>query len=177
MITGNRFDQFIDGIQRKIESPDLIVSLGNRLSEQLQLGFGASGLTPRSGATLRALESISEPERTGNGWRIGVGDASALGSESDSAPRGVLRQFFEDNPQIRPSPWRRIPETYKQKLEAMRRAGMYGGRGPNYANYFWAQDQGSTGAHISKRDIVNPALDRWRSEVPYFIEDYFRAQA
>ncbi len=175
-ITGGRFEQFISGIEAKLDSSDLIVELGNRLSEQLRLGFSASGLTPRSGASIRALEYVGQPERITNGWRIGVGNADALGDESQPAPRGVLRAFFSDN-KLKPTPWRGIPPDYKVKLEAMRRAGMYGGRGQNYANYLWVQNRGNMGVYISARNFIGPAIERWREDARYLIEEYLHAQA
>jgi len=163
-------DTFIEGIKRKIESPDLIVELGNSLSQNLVAAVGSSGLSSKSGSIVKALSKVGEPERTPTGWRIGVGDAKATGLPSDPAPRGTLRAFFTDNPGVRPSPWRGIPPNYQDVLERMRRAGMYGGRGADYANYMWVQDKGNTKAHISPRGFINTGFTTWKAQVPGIIE-------
>lgn len=175
-VTGQGFNTFIEGIRRKLDSPDLIQQLGNSLAQALKEGFQSSGLQSRSGATVAALSFVGEPERVGNGWRIGVGNADEAGHPEDPAPSGTLRQFFQDNPVLRPTPWRRIPPDYKEQLEVMRRAGMYGGRGPSYANYLWVQNYGSSGAEIEGRNYIDPAIDQWRQQVPEMIQEYFRAQ-
>jgi hypothetical protein len=170
-ITGDRFETLIAGIERKLDSPDLIIELGESLAGHLKDGFAASGLQSRSGATIAALTYVGQPESSGTGWSIGVGDANAAGSESDSPPRGVLKAFQQDN-SLRPSPWKDMPQTYKDKLESLRRSGMYGGRGPMYANYLWVQDRGSAEAYISGHNYLDPAVAAWRQEVPSIINGY-----
>jgi len=173
-VNGAGLDQWIAGIKGRFESPELIQQLGQSLADDLGLAFMASGLTSRSGAGFKAITTVNEPEKTANGWKIGVGDRKALGDENQTAPRGTLRAFFEDNPTIRPSPWRGIPQSYKEKLEAMRRAGMYGGRGPDYANYMWVQNRGSGEAHIAGRHFIETGLNRWRGRVPDIINQWWQ---
>lgn len=181
-VTGNRFDTFIQEIEQKLNSPDLIQQLGESLAESLKQGFLSSGLQSQSGATVAALTFVGEPEQTGNGWRIGVGNAEEAGHPEDPAPTGTLRAFFNDfqrafpGSNLRPTEWRRIPPDFKTLLEAERRAGMYGGRGPMYANYLWAQNYGSGAAHIAPHGYIDPALESWRQQVPDMIREYFRAQ-
>jgi hypothetical protein len=146
--------------------------LGESLAENLVSSFGAVGLVSRSGATVRALSYVGGAERTGDGWSIGVGNVDVTGEENDPAPAGTLRAFFEDNPYLTPSPWRRIPQAYKEKLEAMRRSGMYGGRSSEYANYMWVQDRGSSEAMIKGRNFISRGLDVWRGNAPAIINRY-----
>lgn len=173
--SGTSLTQWIDGLRGKFNSPDLVQSLGNALAEDLVQAFQESGLQSQSGATVRALSYVGEPERSGNAWRIGVGDKDALGNEYDPAPRGTLRQFFNDNPGLKPTPWRAIPPAYKQQLELMRRAGMYGGRGPNYANYMWVQNAGNSAAGISGHGFIEMGLSTWRGQVPDLINEWWQS--
>jgi len=172
-------DTFIEGIRQRVESPDMIVALGNSLSNHLVESLESSGLTSRSGATVRALSFVGKPERTSSGWRIGVGDKSATGLPSDSAPRGTLRAFFDDHKDIKPSKWRYMKQSTKDILEGMRRAGMYGGRGQNYANYMWVQDKGdmSDKVRIPARGFVNTGLTAFRSEAPNIIQSHLVGRA
>lgn len=174
-VSGTSLDQYISNLEAKFNSPDLIEAMAESLAGHLQESFQASGLQSRSGAGLSALTYVGEPERTGQGWSMGVGDRDALGGENDPAPRGVLRQFFSDNPSITPSKWRRIPRSYKEQLEAMRRAGMYGGRGPNYANYMWIQNSGNATAEIGGRHFIESAVSEWKTQVPDIINDWWQS--
>ncbi len=173
--SGDSLDQAILNLKGKLNSPDLVTQMGQSLSEQLKESFTASGLISRSSATLEALSYVGEPQRISNGWTIGVGNRDDLGAEDEPAPRGVLREFFNDNPELRPSPWRGIPESYQEKLASLRRAGMYGGRGPTYANYMWVQDKGSAEAYISGRHFIESGLAMWRSIAPDIISSWWES--
>lgn len=173
-ITGERLDQRIEILERKLNSPDLILALGSDLASALGDAYESSGLRVVSGAGIRALTYIGEPERSGNGWTIGVGDRGALGDEGDPAPRGVLRQFQEDNG-LRPSPWKYMLQSYKDKLETMRRSGMYGGRGPLYANYMWVQDQGNATAYITGRNLIDNGVSVWRSRADDIVSEWWES--
>jgi hypothetical protein len=97
-----------------------------------------------------------------------------MGDVNQSAPRGTLREFFEDNKEATAPVWRYIPGRYKEKLEAMRRAGMYGGRGPDYANYVWAQEKGNAKALIAGRHFIENGTNRWRARRGQIIDDWYR---
>ncbi len=175
----SKFD-FVQNLESRIVTPELVQELGNRLAEKLVDGFNSSGLVSRSGATVAALSSVGEPVQRGNGWSIGVMDASAAGHPEDEAPRGTLRDFFTDMrrayPQdnLRPSPWKDIPQTYKDFLEAERRSGMYGGRGPDYANYLWVQDEGNARIYIPSHPYIARSVDEWKAEAPDIIERHVK---
>jgi hypothetical protein len=173
-ITGDRFETLISGIERNLDSPELIIELGNSLTEHLAAGFAGSGLQSRSGATVAALSYVGQPEPSADGWSIGVGNADAAGSESDPAPQGVLSAFQENN-KLRPSPWYQMEQTYKDKLESLRRSGMYGGRGPMYANYLWVQDRGNSKAFIDAHNYIDPSVEAWRQEAPDIVNRYLHA--
>jgi len=172
-VSGDNLDQFLEGLESRFNSPEVAMLLAQDLSEKLVESFSSSGLDSRSGATVRALSYVAEPERTGNGWILGVGDRDALGEEDQSAPRGTLRSFFSDHPEIRPSPWAYIPQSYKDVLESMRRAGMYGGRGPDYANYMWVQNAGNAEAGISGKHFIESALSSWESGSDDIVNDWW----
>jgi len=171
-ITGNGRD-FIIRLQRKLESPDLIQQLGETLADSLQQGFDASGLKSDSGATKNALSKVGQPQRTGSGWSIGVGDARRLGEPNETAPHGTLREFFRDFPEAFAPAWKYIPQAYQEKLAQMRRAGMYGGRGPDYAHYAWAQERGSARAFIPQRAFIEYGRGMFAARATRIVEAYF----
>jgi hypothetical protein len=171
VISGN-LDQVILELRNRLNSPDLAKALGKSLSEHLQDSFSAS-LEERSGNTLRALEYISEPQREGNRWIIGVGKKSDLGTADEPAPVGTLREFFDDFPELRPGPWKSIPESYQDRLAQMRRQGMYGGKGPTYANYAWIQNQGAPTAFINATHFIDTAKQEWQADVPRVIDEWW----
>ena len=176
LITGNRFDQRIEMIQKSLNSPDLVEAIGYNLAAHLAEQYSFSGLEVRSGAALNALTYVGEAERVGgNAWTIGVGNREDLGEEDQPAPEGTLRAFFNDNPEIPPSPWKFIPPDYKMKLEQLRRMGMYGGRGPSYANYIWVQNNGSASAYIDRRQFIDGALMYWRNEAQSIADEWWKS--
>ena len=159
-------------LKQKIESPDLILELGQALSDDIGLSFVASGLRSKTGSALDAITDVGTPQRSGAGWSIGVGNAGRTGRPGGSAPRGVLEEFLRDN-DLGPRYWKYIPKLYKDKLEMMRRAGMYGGRGPDYANYVWAQERGNGRALIPARGFIEAGLGRWMSRASGIVGGYF----
>ncbi len=82
--------QRLTTILDRLQSPELIESLGQSLAESL-----SSNAPVASGATARALAPVGEPERTTMGWWMGVGNDEAVGSKDTQAPRGTLRAFFD----------------------------------------------------------------------------------
>lgn len=173
-ITGDRLDLAIEGLERSLNSPDLVRMLADDLADSLEEAYFTSGLQVVSGAGLQALTYVGEPQRRGSGWSIGVGDADALGSESEPAPKGVLRQFQEDYG-LRPSPWKHMPMRYQDILASMRRTGMYGGRGPKYANYMWVQDVGSYDAYIRSRKFIDRGVSSWRSRADDVVAEWWES--
>jgi hypothetical protein len=169
---------FIQRIELRYTSGDLPRALAQALSDQLIAGYESSGLVTRSGATRKAWDTVGEAIVSNDGFEIGVGDAEAAGGPQDQAPRGVLRQFFTDmksafpEEYLRPSPWKDIPQSYKGFLETQRRSGMYGGRGPDYANYLWAQEEGRSDVYIPSHPYINAAVEEWRSRVSGIIGNY-----
>lgn len=172
-VSGDSLDQAILDLRGRLNSPDLVTQIGRGLSDQLKESFTDSGLISRSGATLRALSFVGEPQRIGNAWTIGVGSREDLGEENQPAPTGTLRAFFGDNPELYPTPWKGIPQSYQEKLAQLRRTGLYGGRGATYANYMWVQNAGAPSAYITGRHFIESALAQWRSDVPNIISEWW----
>ena len=170
--SGDNLDIFIRDVEDSLESSELISSLGDTLSGTLVDSFHASGLQSKSGATVKALEYVSDPQRIDGGWKIGVGNGDALGEEGQSAPRGTLRSFFSDRPEIRPTTWAGIPPSYKDVLESMRRSGMYGGRGPDYANYAWVQNSGNSAAGIPSTGFIDSGVSNFMTAADDVIAVY-----
>jgi hypothetical protein len=172
---------FVQRIELKYTGGDLPRTLAQALSDQLIAGYESSGLVTRSGATLKAWEKVGEPTVSSDGFEIGVGDAEAAGSPQDEAPRGVLREFFTDMKRafpgeyLRPSPWKDIPQTYKGILESARRSGMYGGRGPDYANYLWAQEEGRSEVYIPAHPYINAAVEEWKNMISDIVSEHAQA--
>lgn len=185
--SGDRARQIIQGIRQKMESPDLIVELGNSMAANLVGSFNASGLTSQSGATVRALSKVGEPERTANGWRIGVGDGEAAGKEGQPAPRGTLRAFYDyiegglegyagaTGRVHKYTDWWGMSSANKRLLEQGRRAGLFGGRGPDYANYLWVQDKGNARARITAKPFIDIGVGMWRESAPDIVNRHFNA--
>jgi hypothetical protein len=171
--TGSDLNQRIIDFRAQLNDPSLAVRIANDLANKLQEAFRNTGLISRSGATLQALSYVSNPERISNGWAIGVGRYRDLGDESQPAPMGTLRDFFADNPVLRPTPWRMIPRPYQEKLAQLRRMGLYGGRGATYANYAWVQNAGNSVAYIPARNFMTLGLNTWRSNVPKLIGEWW----
>jgi hypothetical protein len=153
------------------------------MSECLVEAFSTK-LESQSGATVRALSVVGEPYRWSNqygtGWKVVVGDAEALGNKSDSAPRGTLRAFYdylegnlESTGRVIPyTPWAQIPNYYKGLLEQGRRAGMFGGRGPNYANYAWIQDAGNAKADITATHFIEEGKKLFESRTSGYLREW-----
>lgn len=160
--------QHVQGVVRSLDSPELIESLGQLLAEEL----GARAPVA-SGAARDALTVVWPAEKTSTGWAIGVGDASLTGKPSDPTPRGTLREFFNDNPGVRPSAWKYLSYLNKMRLETARRAeGKYGGRGARYANYIWVQEFGNNRAGVVARPFMAEAEEAWRSKAQTMVGDY-----
>jgi hypothetical protein len=157
----------------KLESPELIERLGASLSKQL-----ADNSPVASGANKRAWQHIGTPTKIVGGWRIGVGDGEALGSPDDPAPRGTLRAFFDylESQGAKPAytDWRNMQPAHQDKLEELRRGGLFGGRGADYANYAWIQNAGNMKARVTATHFIDRSLAEWRSEVPAIVRSYFR---
>jgi len=172
-------NRFIDDIKLRFDDPGLVRVLGQELSKDLTSAFSESGLQSRSGATIQALSTIGEPEKVGRGWRITVGDKSALGSPDDPAPRGTLRRFYdylEGTGRVHAfTKWSGMSRSNKELLQEMRRAGLMGGRGPRYANYMWVQNYGSATAEISGRHFIERGQERFRSRASGIINDWWKS--
>lgn len=175
-INNQRLTQIIEGIKQKIESPDMIVALGQSLSRHLVESFSESGLNSESGATVRALSKVGEPERTSDGWRIGVGDGEAAGSENTPTPRGTLRAFYDYLAQSgrvwRYTDWWGMSRANKRLLADARRVGLFGGRGMDYANYMWVQNNGNGVAKVKAHHFIESGIQAWRSEVPDIVNQH-----
>lgn len=132
-----------------------------------------------TGATVNALSYVSEPSRTATGWEIGVGDKSKTGDESTPAPRGTLREFYdylEGTGRVwRYTDWWGLSRANKRLLAEGRRAGLWGGRGVDYANYMWVQNAGNSKAGIVGTHFLERALDQWRGQASQIIQDYLNA--
>jgi hypothetical protein len=177
-VTGESLTQFISGLKRQFNSPDLIQELGQALSDNLVEAFTASGLNSRSGATVEALSVVGEPQRTGTGWNIGVGNKEALGNENESAPRNTLREFYDSigggTGQVRKyANWQGLSDSNKALLEQGRRAGLFGGRGPKYANYMWIQNKGNPKAIITGRHFIEQGVASFQSQAPNIINEWW----
>lgn len=176
VINDQRLTQVITGIQQKLESPDLIVALAKSMSGHLVDAFGTSGLQSDSGATVSALSKIGEPEKTATGWAIGVGDGDAVGSENTPAPRGTLRAFYnylaESGRVWRYTDWWGMSRANKRLLANARRAGLFGGRGADYANYMWVQNAGNAKAGVRAHHFIEAGLQAWRQDAPDIIRKH-----
>ncbi len=62
----------------------------------------------------------------------------------------------------------------KRLLAQGRRAGMFGGRGIDYANYMWIQNKGNSKARISAHGFIESGIMTWRAEVLDIIDKVFR---
>jgi len=90
-----------------------------------------------SGQMIRNLTTATPIQEGARGFTAGLGPRSKLGDENVPAPRGVIAQFLNDFPKFRKRPqfrtggkeraWWDLPRAGKEKLEAMRKAGYYGG--------------------------------------------------
>ena len=128
------------------------------------------------------LDKSGQPGRT----RYTVGPYSELGNPRRSAPRNTIRQFLEDYPQYasrasqttkagkprkvrrrRPFPnaWHFLSAEAKDRLRALRRAGMYGMDGP--APRYWQA--------IQERQV--PGRSGARGGVDFLTPAYAAAQA
>jgi hypothetical protein len=90
-------DDFIRDLERlsqKLSTPEIVVSLGNRLVNNLANSLGASGLKQQTGNLYKGIIAISEPEKTSAGYAIGVGNLNVLGSETDLTPPNTIRDFL-----------------------------------------------------------------------------------
>ena len=185
-ISGQGLNQIVNNLHRLADDPELALQLGKALSECLVDAFQSTNSSV-SGATVRALSKVSPPEKTGSGWKISVGDGDAVGLESQSAPRGTLRAFYkfvEGGPERsrgatgtikKYSNWQGMSSANKRLLEQGRRAGMFGGRGPNYANYMWIQNTGNLKAGITGRGFIAKGTTQWRADVPRIVERYIES--
>jgi len=185
-VSGMDFRRQTEEIVQQMDSPELVEQLGQALSEELVKAFTTSGLKSQSGATVRALSVVGRPERWANqyggGWRITVGDDDALGDKRDKPMKGTLASFYSylegqlesEGPVIPYTPWKPIPDKYKRLLEQGRRAGMFGGKGPNYANYMWTQNYGSTKADIVGRHFIEAGVQNFRVRAGDIVDDFVR---
>lgn len=164
-------------LQAKLQSPDLITHLGLGLAENL-----VNEAPMDTGATKLALGKISEPNKTAIGWQIGVGDKTKTGDESTPAPRGTLEAFYkylgvdDEESNIgrvwRITNWWGMSRANKDLLAQGRRAGLWGGRGIDYANYMWVQNSGNSEAGITSTHFLERALEQWRGQASQIIQDY-----
>ncbi len=163
----------ITAVLDRLESSKLIERLGADFAQRL-----SDNAPVVSGATQRALSVVGEPERIPGGWRIGVGDGQAVGSKDTPAPRGTLRAFFDylENAGIDfrgYTYWRGLSREDKTLLEQGGRAGMFGGRGQDYANYMWVQNYGNARARVTAQHFLEHGIAQWRSHVPDIVRSYF----
>lgn len=170
-VTGTDRIERLKGLFVDIDSPGLIMQLGYALATIL-----ARNAPSASGAAAYAISSVGEPERITGGWAIGVGDKSKTGMPNDPAPRGTLRAFFdylEGTGRVwRYTDWWGLSRENKTLLEQGRRAGMFGGRGADYANYIWAQNYGNATAGITGTHFIERSLTEFRKEAQRIIEEY-----
>ena len=157
----------------KLESSELIEKLGADLAQRL-----ADNSPVASGATARAWRHLGTPQRIPGGWSIGVGSGDAFGSKDEPAPRGTLRAFYDylDNAGIDfngYTDWWGLSRENKSLLEQGRRAGKFGGRGQDYANYMWVQNYGNAKAKVTGTHFIEKSIQQWRSEVPDIVRSYF----
>ena len=186
-VSGMDFRRQTEEIVQQMDSPELVEQLGQALSEELVKAFTTSGLKSQSGATVKALSVVGEPKRWANqyggGWRITVGDDDALGDKRDKPPSGTLAAFYSyleggigGGDRVIPyTPWKQIPKKFKDELERARRmASLFGGRGPNYANYMWTQNYGSTKADIVGRHFIEAGVQNFRVRAGDIVDDFVR---
>ncbi len=155
----------------KLESPELITTLGNLLAQRL------SGAAPvSSGATQRALSVVGQPQKTETGWKIGVGSGRDTGQPEDASPHGTLRAFYDylesTGVRVRRTAWSGLSRDNKLRLEQERRAGRFGGKGPTYANYLWVQNFGNPVARIGGTHFLERAVEDFREEAGEVIRQY-----
>ena len=158
-------------LQIKFNSPGLAMQLGYSLATAL-----LENAPVDTGATASAVSRVTDPERTATGWSIGVGDKTKTGDESTPAPRGTLRAFYNylegTGRDFRYSNWRGLSKDNKTLLAQGRRAGLFGGRGIDYANYMWIQNSGNAEAGITGTHFLEHALEQWRGQASQIIQDY-----
>lgn len=157
----------------------------NMLAEELALELRS--VSPfETGAMSDALGYVSQPEKTGKGWKVGVGNRKYLGDKETPSPKGTIWAFLKDYPQFFKFPreingrknyskataWRDLPEAGKRMLDGQRQAGKYGGIGANYARYIWAQNDGNAGAGITAQNFLETAIKSWKAKVPELVRMY-----
>jgi hypothetical protein len=147
----------------------------------MQLGYSLATILLNnapvaSGAAAAAISEVGEPERTLDGWAITVGNKSKTGLPEDSAPSGTLRAFFdylEGTGRVwRYTDWWGLSRENKTLLEQGRRAGLFGGKGANYANYIWVQNYGNAKAGIAGTHFIERSLAEFRKEASSIIREY-----
>lgn len=170
-VTGTGRTAYIEGVISKYDSPGLIMQLGYSLATILLKNAPIA-----TGAAASAISEVGEPERIMNGWAITVGNKSKTGLPQDSAPTGTLRAFFdylEGTGRVRRyTDWWGLSRENKTLLEQGRRAGMFGGRGADYANYIWVQNYGNAKAGITGTHFIERSLAEFRKEASRIIGDY-----
>lgn len=175
-------NQVVEGIRRKVNTPDLIIELGDALVARLSYyTSGAPGVKPQSGALQDALTFMGAAQQTTSGWSIGVGKKEFLGDSSIASPQGTIAEFLSDYPKYRrkrnnpqkKNAWWDLPKEAKDRLDSDRMTGKYGGIGAQFARYVWAQNDGAVGASIVGRHFIEKAIDEWKQEVPSIVKQYF----
>lgn len=137
-----------------------------------------------SGQMVRNLSTLTDLREGERGFEIGLGDRSKVGNENIPAPRGTIQAFLDDYPQFRKRPqyrtggkeraWWDLPRAGKEKLESLRKAGLYGGSDQGFATgkspWFFPQEGSLDGwgasakaAGITPTGFLKQSMQIWES--------------
>lgn len=132
-----------------------------------------------TGTLSKNLTVVFDGKKIGPGvWQAGVGDKKMIGSPSDKAPRGTISQFLKEvgGPEYNFWPgrqkvnsryaWWALPSFLKERLQAERLAGRFGGEtgvGAGRSPYMYSQDRGNANAGITGQRFISMAFVVWRA--------------